>query len=79
MDVQKLLRYCVEKLVENPDAIVISHTSTPEKDIYEVRVAPGDLAKIIGREGRTFKALRALINIPAIDQINDLVVDTLAQ
>ncbi len=79
MDVQKLLQFCVEKLVENPEAIVISHTSTPEKDIYEVRVAPGDLAKIIGREGRTFKALRALINIPQPEKLHDLVVDTIAQ
>ncbi len=79
MDREKLLQYCVEKLVENSQAIVISHKSTPEKDIFEVRVAPGDLAKIIGREGRTFKALRALINIPDPAHHCDLVVDTVAQ
>ena len=79
MDVQKLLQYCIEKLVEKPEAIVISHKSTPEKTIYEVRVAPGELARIIGREGRTFKALRAIINIPDPEHPHDLVVDTIAQ
>lgn len=77
MDVQKMLRYCVEKLVEKPEAIEITHKSSPEKEIYEVRVAPGDLAKIIGREGRTFKSLRALLTIGNPDISIDLVVDTI--
>lgn len=76
MDVQKLLEYCFERLVDSRDEVVITHRETPEKNIYEVRVAPTDLAKVIGREGRTFKSLRALINIPNQSVQNDLVVDT---
>lgn len=78
MDIQALLKFCTSKLVDKPEAIVITHTVTPEKEIYELRVDSADLAKIIGREGRTFKALRSLITVPHPDKHIDLVVDTLA-
>ncbi len=76
MDVEKLLRYCLEQLVDNPQAISITHTQDADKTIYEVKVDPSDRARVIGREGRTFKALRALINLPLEGNPNDLVIET---
>ncbi len=76
MEVEKLLRYCLEKLVDKPEAISITQTTAGEKTVYEVRVDPSDRARVIGREGRTFKALRALINIPLEGNPNDLVIET---
>ncbi len=78
MDIPKLLQFCVAKLVDNPEVITITHSTADAKSIYEVRVAPDDLAKIIGREGRTFKALRALINCEQADYVHDLVVDSVS-
>jgi predicted RNA-binding protein YlqC (UPF0109 family) len=77
MDIPKLLQYCVAKLVDNPEAITITHATTDGKSVYEVRVAPADLAKIIGKEGRTFKALRTLINGEQAEYVHDLVVDSI--
>ncbi len=76
MNVEKLLTYCLERLVDNPTAITIKKTDGPDKTIYEISVDPSDRARVIGREGRTFKALRALINIPIPDSQNELVIET---
>ncbi len=77
MEIQKLLHFCVSKLVENPDVVTVSQVDAQEKTVYEVRVAPQDLARVIGKEGRTFKTLRALINVVEPDVQHDLVVDAL--
>ncbi len=76
MNVEKLLTYCIQRLVDNPEAVVITKTESPEKTTYEIKVDPSDRARVIGREGRTFKALRALINIPVPDSQNELVIET---
>lgn len=76
MDVQKVLYYFITKLVDKPDEVAIIHTSTPEKQIYEIKVASQDFAKVIGKEGRTFKALRSFITTIDAENRNDLVIDT---
>lgn len=76
MDVVKVLTFCLEHLVDNPQAIEIHKTESPEKTTYEIKVDPADRARVIGKEGRTFKALRALINIPVEDTQNELVIET---
>lgn len=76
MDVEKLLRFCIEKLVDNPQAVIINRIESSDRIIYEVKVAPDDRARIIGKEGRTFKALRALINLPLEGNPHDLVIET---
>jgi uncharacterized protein len=77
MDVQKVLQFCIAKLVDNPEMIQITRREAEDRIVYEVRVAPTDLARIIGKEGKTFKALRALINLPQAGSPYDLVVDSL--
>lgn len=78
MDVEKFLTFCLGKLVDYPQAISITRTATPEKIIYEVKVDPSDRARVIGREGRTCKALKALINLPLAPEAipNELVIET---
>ena len=76
MDVEKLLRFCLERLVDNPQAISITRTQESDRIVFEVKVDPSDRSRVIGKEGRTFKALRALINLPLEGNPNDLVIDT---
>lgn len=76
MDAEKLLRYCVEKLVDKPEVLIISKVSTPEKIVFEVKVDPSDRARIIGRQGMTFKALRALLNLTTPQIPFDIVIET---
>jgi predicted RNA-binding protein YlqC (UPF0109 family) len=76
MDVEKLLRFCLEKLVDNPQALSITRTEDSERIVFEVKVSLDDRARVIGKEGRTFKALRALINLPVEGNPYDLVIET---
>ncbi len=75
MNVEKLLTYCIERLVDNPDAVSVTKTESDDKTVFEIKVDPSDRARVIGREGRTFKALRALINIPFPDTHHELVLE----
>lgn len=77
MDIQKLIHFCITKLVDKPDVVTIVQKDSQGKSIYEIRVAPQDLARVIGKEGRTFKALRALVTLVDPEHVQDIVVDSL--
>ncbi len=76
MDIQKLIHFCITKLVDKPEAVMITQKDSQGKSIYEIRVAPQDLARVIGKEGRTFKALRAVVTLVDPEHVQDIVVDT---
>jgi uncharacterized protein len=56
------LEHLVKGIVDHPDAVKVSEKSSPRGDVLEVRVHPDDLGRVIGRAGRTAKALRTLIS-----------------
>lgn len=72
---QELITYIVGKLVEKPEQVKVTEVAAAEKTIIEIRVAAHDLAKVIGREGRTFKALRSIVHSLDIQEKKDIVVD----
>lgn len=51
----------VKALVGNADAVEVSEKSDGRATIIQVRVGEGDMGRIIGREGRTVKAIRSLL------------------
>lgn len=51
----------VKALVSDADAVEVSEKNGDRATIIEVRVAQGDMGRLIGREGRTIKALRSLL------------------
>ena len=55
------VEHLVKGIVENPDEVRVVATSSPRGEVLEVRVHPEDLGRVIGRSGRTAKALRALV------------------
>jgi len=58
----RALHHLVREIVDNPDEVAVSVVDTPRGDLIEVRVHPDDLARVIGSQGRTAKALRTVIN-----------------
>lgn len=71
------LEHLVKGIVDNPDQVVVSAKTSPRGDVLEVRVHPDDLGRVIGRAGRTAKALRTLITALADDRrVRVDVVDT---
>lgn len=55
-----LVEYVARALCEEPEAVKVGVREGPIT-VYELAVAPGDLGKVIGRQGRTAKALRTLL------------------
>lgn len=55
------LEHLVKGIVDNPAEVQVVAKSSPRGEVLEVRVHPEDLGRVIGRAGRTAKALRTLI------------------
>lgn len=59
---KELLTYIVQNLVNDPDSIEITEKSAQDGEIvYELRVAPEDMGRVIGRHGRIAKEIRTLM------------------
>jgi predicted RNA-binding protein YlqC (UPF0109 family) len=56
------LEHLVKGIVDHPDEVQVSSKNPPRGDVLEVRVHPEDLGRVIGRAGRTAKALRTLVS-----------------
>ena len=58
---QELLTFVARSLVEYPDQVSVTETEGPEAIILELHVAEDDMGKIIGKQGRIAKAIRAVV------------------
>ena len=56
-----LLLYIAKNLVDNPDAVSVTEVQGAQELTLELRVAPDDMGKVIGRQGRIAKEIRTLI------------------
>jgi predicted RNA-binding protein YlqC (UPF0109 family) len=62
---KELVQYLAKSLVRNPDAVEVKETQTDDASVFEVKVAKEDLGRIIGKQGRTAKSIRTLLNAAA--------------
>ena len=62
---KELLTYIVQNLVEKPDEVSVTEREANGETVFEVRVADGDLGKVIGRQGRIVKEIRILMKAVA--------------
>ena len=60
-----LISYIVDKLVDNPDAVEVTEREEGDTIIVELKVAKEDLGKVIGKQGRTAKAMRSVLSAAA--------------
>ncbi|MEG1632977.1 MAG: KH domain-containing protein [Oscillospiraceae bacterium] len=62
---KELLTYIVQSLVDNPDEVSVTERKAESETVFEVRVAEGDMGKVIGRQGRIVKEIRILMKAVA--------------
>jgi uncharacterized protein len=58
---KELILFLAKSLVENPDAVQVTETEGPDSIILELNVAPEDMGKVIGKQGRIAKAIRSIL------------------
>ncbi len=58
---QELIRHIAQGLVEDPDSIEVREVDQEDALVIELHVAPDDLGKVIGKQGRTARAMRSLL------------------
>ena len=74
---KELLTYIVRSLVENPDEVSVDEHESGGETVFEVRVASGDMGKVIGRQGRVVKEIRVLMKAVAQRQGKKVSVEIL--
>ena len=72
---KELLTYIARSLVEHPEQVVVEQYDSPPGTVLELRVAPEDMGKVIGRQGRIAKEIRTLMRSAAQRQGIKLTVD----
>ena len=72
---KELLLYIAQNLVDNPDEVTVTENEGTEETVFELRVAPSDMGKVIGRHGKIAKEIRALMRAVAQKQGKHVSVD----
>ena len=62
---RELVEFIAKALVEQPDEVEVSQVEGERSLIVELRVAPDDMGKVIGKQGRIAKAIRTVVKAAA--------------
>ena len=59
---KELVEMIARTLVDNPDAVNVTEVGGEQTTVLELRVAPEDLGKVIGKQGRTVRSIRTILS-----------------
>ncbi len=72
---EQLLEHIAKALVDDPDRVEVKQVESERLIILELRVAPEDMGKVIGKQGRIAKAIRTVVNAAAVKENKRVVVE----
>ena len=72
-----LVEVIAKSLVETPDEVVVTQKENGKTTVIELKVAPSDMGKVIGKQGRVAKAIRSVVKAAASKDDRKVVVDIL--
>ena len=72
---KNLLQIIAQELVDYPDKVLVSEKEEEDKIILELKVAPEDMGKIIGKQGRIAKSIRTIIKAATGSSNKKVVID----
>lgn len=72
---KELVSVIAKALVDDPDSVSVSEREAGENTVVELHVAPSDMGKVIGKQGRIAKAIRAVVTAAALKADKKVVVD----
>ena len=59
---KELVYYIAQALVDNPEQVTVSEVQGNQTSVLELKVAKEDLGKVIGKQGRTARAMRTILS-----------------
>jgi predicted RNA-binding protein YlqC (UPF0109 family) len=68
MNMKALIEYMAQALVDDPDSVRVEEIEGTSATIYELRVAPDDMGRVIGKQGRVANAMRVILRAAAARQ-----------
>ncbi len=75
--IKELVDYIAKQLVDKPEEVVVKETQDDKSVLIELRVAPEDMGKVIGKQGKIAKSIRTLTKAAAAKEGKRVVVEIL--
>ena len=72
---KELVEVIARALVDNPDEVVVTETEKEGGTFIELKVAPSDMGKVIGKQGRIAKAIRTVVKAAASKEDRKVIVE----
>ena len=72
---KELVEVIAKSLVDHPEAVVVDEKQEGQQTVLELHVAEDDMGKVIGRQGRTAKALRTVVKAAATRENTKVTVE----
>ena len=76
---KELVQFLAQQLVNNPDAVEVKETKSDTASVLELRVAKEDLGRVIGKQGRTAKSMRILLNAIGVRTKRKIVLEIIEE
>ncbi len=75
---EQLIRVIARALVDHPEDVQVQVREDARGLVYELSVHPGDVGKVIGKQGRIAKALRTVVSSAAVKERKRVIVDIIS-
>ena len=72
---KELVEVIAKSLVDHPEEVVVNQTEESNAILVELKVAPSDMGKVIGKQGRIAKAIRSVVKAAAAKEDKKVIVD----
>ena len=72
---EELVRFIAKNLVDEPNAVKVESREEGDTVVISLSVAPGDMGKVIGRQGRIAKAIRTVVKAASVREDKKYMVD----
>ncbi|NLI55194.1 MAG: KH domain-containing protein [Clostridiales bacterium] len=76
---EELVRFIAKNLVDEPDSVVVESREEGDTVVISLSVAPADMGKVIGRQGRIAKAIRTVVKAASVREEKKYMVDIVEQ
>jgi hypothetical protein len=76
---KELVVFLAKQLVNHPDAVEVKETQGDTASVLELKVAPDDIGRVIGKQGRTAKSIRTILNAVASRTNRKVVLEILEE